>query len=98
MQKCEPKFNAWLKDKGVSGGDDSRKYLLYDKSGRRKLINHAELEALCRKHFDAFYEAAKEKLLRGELLGTAKGHFRLELLDKGLNVVKPKRRGKPVKS
>ena len=97
MQKCEPKFNAWLQDKGV-GGDDSKKYLLYDKSGRRSLINHAELEAFCRKYFDAFCEAAKEKLLRGELVSTEKGHFRLEVLDKDLNVVKPTRRGKRVKS
>ena len=98
MQKCEPKFNAWLKDKGVSGGDDSKKYLLYDKSGRRKMINHAELEAFCRKYFDAFCEAAKDKLLRGELLGTEKGHFRLEVLDKDVNVVKSKRGKKNIRN
>ena len=98
MQKCEPKFNAWLKEKGVSGGDDSKKYLLYDQSGRRSLINHAELEALCRKYFDAFYGAARDKLLRGELVGIENGHFRLEVLDRDLNVVKPKRRGKAIKS
>ena len=90
MQKCEPKFNAWLKEKGVGGGDDSKKYLLYDQSGKRKLINHAELEALCRKYFDALHGAAKDKLLRGELVGIEKGYFRLEVLDKDLNVVKPK--------
>ena len=97
MQKCEPKFNAWLKEKGV-GGDDSKKYLLYDQSGKRKLINHAELESLCRKYFDAFYGAARDKLLRGELVGIENGHFRLEVLDRDLNVVKPKRRGKAIKS
>ena len=97
MQKCEPKFNAWLKDKGV-GADDSKKYLLYDKSGKRKLIKHAELDAFCREYFDVFCEAAKEKLLRGELVGIEKGHFRVEVLDKDLHVLKPKRQIKRVKS
>ena len=93
MVKDDNNVTRWLKKHNVAVSEE-RQYVLYDQSGKRKLINHAELEALCRQYFDAFYGAARDKLLRGELVGIEKGHFRLEVLDKDLNVVKPKRRKK----
>lgn len=90
MVKDDNNVTRWLKKHNVAVSE-ARRYVLYDQSGRRKLINHTELEALCRKYFDALHGAAKDKLLRGELVKTEKGYFRLEVLDKDLNVVKPKR-------
>ena len=97
MVKDDNNVTRWLKKHNVAVSE-ARRYVLYDQSGKRKLINHAELESLCRKYFDAFYGAARDKLLRGELVGIENGHFRLEVLDRDLNVVKPKRRGKAIKS
>ena len=90
MVKDDNNVTRWLKKHNVAVSE-ARRYVLYDQSGKRKLINHAELEALCRKYFDALHGAAKDKLLRGELVKTEKGYFRFEVLDKDLNVVKPKR-------